>query len=114
MVVAGKLFLDLVGERIDADAIVLLLREEAGLQRLLLSCMQYPSSKKALAVFHAPAHCLKQRGRDLLKMLTASLLAAHTLANLGSDGRVWCASDVAEHLKGVGIEAELERHAARA
>lgn len=111
-IVAGQLFLDFVEERIDADAMGRQLREEVGLQWTWMSCMQYLSGKEALAVFQALPYGWEQGGRDRLQMLTASLLAAHTVANLRSDGRALCASELAASLKGVDFAADLERHGA--
>ncbi|WP_369975460.1 hypothetical protein [Xanthomonas bundabergensis] len=111
-IVAGQLFLDLVEEKIDPQAMARRLREEIGLQWTWLSCMQYLSGKEALAVFQALPPGWEQGGRNRLQMLSASLLAAHTVANLRSDGRALCASDLAARLKGVDFAAELERHVA--
>lgn len=111
-IVAAQLFLDLVEERIDPEAMGRQLREEVGLQWTWLSCMQYLSGKEALAVFHALPHGWEQGGRDRQQMLAASLSAAHTVANLRGDGRTLCASELAAHLKGVDFAADLERHVA--
>ncbi|MCC8485793.1 hypothetical protein VDF13_18225 [Xanthomonas campestris pv. raphani] len=111
-IVAGQLFLDLMEEKIDPQAVGRRLREEIGLQWTWLSCMQYLSGKEALAVFQALPADWEQGGRTRVQMLSASLVAAHTVANLRSDGRALCASDLAARLKGVDFAAELERHVA--
>ncbi|WP_394687188.1 hypothetical protein [uncultured Xanthomonas sp.] len=106
-IVAGQLFLDLVEEKLDPQAMGRRLREEIGLQWTWLSCTQYLSGKEALAVFQALPADWEQGGRTRLQMLSASLLAAHTVANLRDDGQPLCASDLAKQLKGVDFAAEL-------
>ncbi|MEA9705252.1 hypothetical protein [Xanthomonas campestris] len=111
-IVAGQLFLDLVEEKIDPQAMGRRLREEIGLQWTWLSCLQYLSGKEALGVFQALPMDWKQDGRTRLQMLSASLLAAHTVANFRSDGQALCASDLAAHLEGMDFAAEFEHEAA--
>ncbi|HEL2981852.1 TPA: hypothetical protein UL927_000202 [Stenotrophomonas maltophilia] len=105
-IVAAQLFLDLVEEKLDPQALGRL-REEVGLQWTWLTCMQYLSGKEALEVLRALPTDWEQDGRTPLQMLSASLLAAHTVVNLRGDGQALCASHLAKQLEGVDVAAEL-------
>lgn len=93
--------------RIDEKAAGRRLREEVGLQWSFLTCLQYLSGQEALATLKALSSDWSQDGRTKQHLLAAAILAAHTVANARSGGKMLCASHLAGELKGKTAEQWL-------
>lgn len=106
-VAAMHALLDTVDGKVDEKAAAARLREQVGLNWSFLTCMQYLSGKEALAAIESLPADWEELGRSKLHAFAASVLAAHTVANLRSDGTMLCASHLAEELKGKTVEKWL-------
>ncbi|MDC6657673.1 hypothetical protein OEZ74_25710, partial [Leclercia adecarboxylata] len=93
--------------RLDEKAAGRRLREEVGLQWSYLTCIQYLSGQEALAALKALPNDWMENARSKAHLLAAAILAAHTVANLRSDGTSLCASYFAPDLKGKTVEQWL-------
>lgn len=100
---AALVLLDVLEEKIDAKAAGLRLRNEVGLQWSLITCLQYLSGKEALSALEALPNDWTQGGRSKGDTMRAVIAAAHTVANIRSDGVMLCASDLAEEFKGLDL-----------
>jgi hypothetical protein len=106
-VAAVHALLDTVGGKIDEKAAAVRLREEVGLNWSFPTCLQYLSGQEALAAIESLPSDWEQGGRTKRHAFAAAVLAAHTVANLRSDGTMLCASYLAEELKGKTAEMWL-------
>jgi hypothetical protein len=104
---AALVLLDVMDEKIDAQAAGLRLRQEVGLQWSFITCLQYLSGKEALGAVEALPNDWTQDGRTKTDVIRAVVAAAHTVANVRSDGTMLCASDLAEHFKGVDLSSSV-------
>lgn len=103
-IAAAMSLLDLMEEKIDAKQLGRRLKEEVGLQWTWLSCIQYLSGKEAINALAALPNDWNEGGRTKLELLAAAFTAAHTVANVRSDGTALCASDLAKGMAGVEME----------
>lgn len=106
-IAAAHVLLDSAEGRLDEKAAGRRLREEVGLQWSYLTCIQYLSGQEALAALKALPNDWMENGRARPHLLGAAILAAHTVANLRSDGSSLCASYLASELKGKTVERWL-------
>lgn len=106
-IAAAHALLDTVEGRIDEKAAGRRLREEVGLQWSFLTCLQYLSGQEALAALKALPNDWSEQGRTKRHLQAAAILAAHTVANVRSDGTMLCASHLAGELKGKTAEQWL-------
>ena len=106
-IVAAHLLLDSADGLLDEKAAGRRLRDEVGLQWSYLTCVQYLSGQEALGALKALPNDWMENGRTKLHLLGAAILAAHTVANLRSDGTSLCASYLAQELKGKTVEQWL-------
>lgn len=106
-IAAAHVLLDCAECRLDEKAAGRRLREEVGLQWSYLTCIQYLSGQEALAALKALPNDWMENGRAKAHLLGAAILAAHTVANLRSDGTSLCASYLAQELKGKTVEQWL-------
>ena len=106
-VAAMHALLDTVDGKVDEKSAAARLREQVGLNWSFLTCMQYLSGKEALAAIESLPAGWEEQGRTKRHAFAASVLAAHTVANLRSDGTVLCASHLAQELKGKTVEQWL-------
>ncbi|WP_445145067.1 hypothetical protein [Dyella sp. Tek66A03] len=106
-IAAALVLLDVMDEKIDAQAAGLRLRQEVGLQWSFITCLQYMSGKEALGAVEALPNDWTQDGRTKTDVILAVVAAAHTVANVRSDGTMLCASDLAEHFKGVDLSSSV-------
>ena len=67
-------------------------REEVGLQWSYLTCIQCLSGQEALAAIESLPKGWQDNRRTQVHLLGAAVMAAHTGANLRSDGSSLCAS----------------------
>lgn len=104
---AAHALLDTMEGRIDENGAGRRLREEVGLQWSFLTCLQYLSGQEALAALKALPNDWSDQGRTKRHLLAAAVLAAHTVANVRSDGTMLCASHLAGELKGKSVERWL-------
>jgi len=103
--VAGAMaLLDLMEEKIDQKQLGRRLKEEVGLQWTWLSCIQYLSGKEAVNALVELPDDWAEGGRTKLELLAAAFAAAHTVANVRSDGTALCASELAKGMAGVEME----------
>jgi len=98
-IVAAQVVLDVGEERLDTAAAGLRLRKAIGLQWTFLSALQYLSGKSAIAAITALPADWEEGGRTRNDLLGAILMAADIVANLRSDGKPLCASELARHLR---------------
>lgn len=106
-VAAMHALLDTVEGKMDEKAAAARLREQVGLNWSFLTSMQYLSGKEALAAIESLPVGWEEQGRTKRHAFAASVLAAHTVANLKSDGTMLCASHLAQELKGKTVEQWL-------
>lgn len=106
-VAAAHVLLDSAEGRLDEKAAGRRLREEVGLQWSYLTCLQYLSGQEALVALKALPTSWEENGRTKSNLLAASILAAHAVANLRTDGTMLCASHLAKELKGKTVEEWL-------
>ncbi|MCU1156863.1 hypothetical protein JAK41_01575 [Stenotrophomonas maltophilia] len=106
-IAAAHVLLDSIEGRLDEKAAGMRLREQVGLQWSYLTCIQYLSGQEALAAIESLPKDWEENGRNRAHLLGAALLAAHTVANLRSDGTSLCASYLAQKLKGKTAEQWL-------
>ncbi|WP_329889265.1 hypothetical protein [Stenotrophomonas sepilia] len=106
-IAAAHVLLDSAEGTLDEKAAGRRLREEVGLQWSYLTCVQYLSGQEALAAIESLPPGWEENGRTKLHLLGAAILAAHTVANLRSDGTSLCASYLAQELKGKTVEQWL-------
>ncbi|CAE6780640.1 hypothetical protein [Xanthomonas arboricola] len=106
-IAAAQVLLESVEGRLDEKAAGKRLREEVGLQWSYLTCIQYLSGQEALAAIESLPKGWEESGRTQVHLLGAAVLAAHTVANLRSDGTSLCASYLAHELKGKAVEQWL-------
>lgn len=106
-IVAAHVLLDSAEGRLDEKAAGRRLREEVGLQWSYLTCVQYLSGQEALAAIESLPKGWEENARTKVHVLGAAVLAAHTVANLRSDGSPLCASHLAHELKGKTVEQWL-------
>lgn len=106
-VAAATALLDTVEGKIDEKAAGRRLREEVGLNWSFLTCLQYLSGQEALVAIETLPEDWEQDGRTKRHVFAAAVLAAHTVANVRSDGTPLCASYLAQELKGKTAEQWL-------
>lgn len=106
-IAAAHVLLDSAEGRLDEKAAGRRLREEVGLQWSYLTCIQYLSGQEALAAIESLPKGWEENGRTQGHLLGAAVMAAHTVANLRSDGSSLCASYLAQELKGKTVEQWL-------
>lgn len=103
-IAAAMALLDVMDDKIDEKQLGRRLKEEVGLQWSWLNCIQYLSGKEAVnALFDLP-NDWSEGGRNKLELLAAAFTAAHTVANVRSDGTPLCASDLAKGMAGIEME----------
>lgn len=103
-IAAAHVLLDSAEGMLDEKAAGRRLRDEVGLQWSYLTCVQYLSGQEALGAIKALPNDWTENERTKLHLMGAAILAAHTVANLRSDGTLLCASYLAQELKGKSIE----------
>lgn len=103
-VAAAMAFLDLVEDKIDEKQLGRRLKDEVGLQWTWLSCIQYLSGKEAFNALVELPNDWSQGGRNKVELMAAAFTAAHTVANVRSDGTALCASDLAKGMAGIEME----------
>lgn len=99
--------LDTVEGKIDEKAAAAKVREQVGLNWSFLTCMQYLSGKEALAAIESLPGDWEEQGRTKRHAFAASVLAAHTVANMRPNGSMLCASHLAGELKGKTVQQWL-------
>lgn len=104
-ILAVLVLLDFLEEKIDAKAAGLRLRSEVGLQWSLITCLQYLSGKEALNALEALPSDWTQGGRSKDDAMRGVIAAAHTVANIRSDGVMLCASDLAKAFKDLDLSS---------
>ena len=107
-IAAAMAFLDLVEDKIDEKRLGRRLKEEVGLQWTWLSCIQYLSGKEAVGALLKLPNDWSEEGRNKLGLLSAAFIAAHTVANVRTDGTPLCASELAGEMKGIEMEDWLK------
>jgi len=106
-IAAAHALLDTMEGRLDEKAAGRWAREEVGLQWSYLTCIQYLSGQEALAAIESLPKGWEENARTQVHLLGAAVMAAHTVANLRSDGSSLCASYLAQELKGKTVEQWL-------
>jgi hypothetical protein len=99
-VVAAFALIDTLEGRIDETAAGLRLRGQVELSWSFLTCLQYLSGQEALRALRALLSNWSQDGHTKRDLFAATLLAAHTVANVLPNGVMLCASHLADELKG--------------
>lgn len=103
-IAAAMAMLDVVEDKIDEKQVGRRLKEEVGLQWSWLNCIQFLSGKEAVNELVDLPNDWSEDGRTKLELLAAAFTAAHTVANLRSDGTPLCASDLAKGMAGIEME----------
>lgn len=103
VLLATAVLIDVVNNEIDQQEAGRRLREGVGLNWSLLTALQFLSGKEALEAINGIPENWEEVGFTKQALLTACLVAAHTVANLRSGGSMLCASELAGELKGRNI-----------
>lgn len=104
VIIAATILGQVVSDQIDEKEASRVLREDAGLHWSLLTCMQFLSGKEAIAAIEQLPEGWQERSITKAGLEAAVKIAAHTVANVRSDGVALCASELARTMKGRPLE----------
>lgn len=111
VLLATAVLLDFVNNQIDQQEAGRRLREGVGLNWSLLTALQFLSGKEAQEAINGIPENWEEVGFTKPALFSASLVAAHIVANARSGGSMLCASELAGELKGRSIEEWLAQRA---
>ena len=103
-IVASRVLLDVMDEKLDESAARIRLTSEIGLQWSVITAMQYLSGKEAIAATAHLPEDWSQDGMTRMDVFKAIFIAANAVANALPDGRMLGASHLAKQLQGVDWE----------